>query len=549
MGKKKQLRSSQRVRAHLGGCNASGLVAWNVMQHAIAAYRRGSLFKAQRLCRTVLAASPGHFDALQLAGVIATQMGRPKEAAQLFAAAVAIRPNKTEAHNNYGNALCDLVDHAGALASYDRALAIDPVFAAAHFNRGNVLFELRRYAEALASYDVALTLAPSCADALNNRGNVLRNLKRYAEAEQSLSQAIALQPDSADAYSNRGHVRRDLKRYADAIADYQCAIELRPAYASAHFDLALCRLLLGEFVQGWDGYEWRWRKERHASLIRNCTQPLWDGTERLEGKTILLYSEQGLGDTIQFCRYATLVAALGATVLLEVPPPLVTLLAKLEGCAQVLAAGTALPAFDYHCPLMSLPHLLKTELQTIPADIPYLKADAARVTRWRESLGPTHRYRVGLVWSANVSSGTESCPRRSAPLVEMLPLVGDWAQFVCLQKDVLGVDAPLLASNPDILCVGQQLDSFADTAALIELMDVVVTVDTSVAHVAGALGRPVWVILEYSADWRWLLDRDDSPWYPTARLFRQTVPGDWAGVIARICDELRKRYGRRDSLP
>ncbi len=505
---------------------------------AVSAYQRGAWQETERLCRAVLAAKPDHFDALHLLGIVAAQSGQPQEAADLLARAASANPRSAEVHNNLGNALRDLGRHADALSCFERAVARNPAFAEVHYNRGNTLYQLKRPAEALQCYERALALAPGYADAFNNRGNALRDLKRYDEALESYARAIALQPDSADAWSNRGHVLRGQKRYDEAIASYGQAVALAPDYAAAHFDLALCRLLLGDFATGWAGYEWRWKKPEHRALRRNFAPPLWNGAEPLAGRTILLYAEQGLGDTLQFCRYASLVAARGATVVLEVPPPLLPLLSGLEGVAQVLAAGSPLPAFDCHCPLMSLPLAFGTDLSSIPSRVPYLASDPARVARWRSALGPRDAPRIGLVWAGSLLLEADNRSHRSLALAEMLPLAGDGVQWVSLQKEVSATDAALLASRPDIRSAGGLLTDFAETAALVELMDVVVTVDTSVAHLAGAMGKPVWILLEWSADWRWLRDRDDSPWYPTARLFRQAAPGDWAGVIRRVRDAL-----------
>jgi Flp pilus assembly protein TadD len=501
---------------------------------AVAAYQNGAWAECERLCRAVLVAKPNHFDALHLSGIVAAQSGRLQDAVNLLTRAVAASPGNAEAHNNRGNALRELGRHTDALASYERAIALAPGFAQAHYNRGNTLYLLKRPADALQSYDRAIALAPRYADAHNNRGNALRDLGRHADALASYEHAIELQPDSADAWSNRGHVLRRDGRYQDAVASYLRAIEIDPQYAAAHFDLALCRLLLGDYAAGWEGYEWRWKKAEHASLHRGFAEPQWTGTEPLDGRTVFLYAEQGLGTTLQFCRYASLVAARGARVILEVPRLLAPLLASLDGVAQIVVPGAPLPAFDYHCPLLSLPHAFRTDLASVPAAVPYLRSDPARVTHWRAMLGERSKPRVGLVWSGSLLLEADKRSARSLSLAELLPLASDRMQFVSVQKDVPAHDAAVLASHPEVLALGAQLADFADTAALVELLDVVVTVDTSVAHLAGAMGKPVWIMLEHSPDWRWLLAREDSPWYPTAKLFRQDAPGDWAGVVERV---------------
>ena len=460
----------------------------------------------------------------------------------MLSRAASSNPNDAAVHSHLGNVLRGLKRPADALQSYERALALKPDYAEAHYSRGNALSDLKRHAEALESYERALALRPDLAEAYNNRGMALNALNRSAEALESYERALALKPDYAEAYNNRGITLFELKRHVDAVESYERAVALEPDYCAAHWNLALCRLLLGDFALGWQEYEWRLKEGQQADPGRDFVQPLWLGAQTLEGKTILLQSEQGLGDTLQFCRYAKEVAALGANVLLEVQPPLVQLLAGVEGVTRVLQESSPLPAFDYHCPLMSLPLAFKTDLHNIPSSrIPYIRSDAARVAAWREKLGIRTKLRVGLVWSGSIAHKNDR--NRSMALAEILPLVCDWAEWVSLQKDLNESDAALLASREDIRDVGGALKDFADTAALVDLMDVVVTVDTSVAHLAGAMGRPVWILLPWNPDWRWLLDRDDSPWYSTARLFRQDDKRAWDDVIVRVREALRHFIG------
>ena len=308
-------------------------------------------------------------------------------------------------------------------------------------------------------------------------------------------------------------------------SSFERAIHRRPDHAAAHWNLADCRLLLGDFERGWQEYEWRWKRDQREIKQREFPQPRWSGAEALAGRTILLHSELGLGDTLLFCRYAKEVAARGARVVLEVQPPLVTLLAGLAGVAQIVASGDPLPVFDCHCPLMSLPLAFRTHLGTVPADVPYVRSDPARVAQWRSRLGASAKPRVGLVWSGSVALRND---QRSMALADMLPLVDDRAEWVSLQKELRDADREDLASRAAIRHLGDELRDFSDTAALVDLMDLVVTVDTSVANLAGAMGKKVWILLPYNPhDWRWMLTREDSAWYPTARLFRQPAPGDW----------------------
>lgn len=471
------------------------------IDRALAAYRAGRFDDAEHLCRAVLRAKPDHFDALHLAAVAQSRRGR----------------------------------HLEALADYDRALQFQPDNPEALHNRGNCLKELKRLDEALASYDRAVALRPDHAEALNSRGTCLRELGRVDEAMAGYDRALALRPDYAEALSNRGNCLKELKRLAEALADYERAIALRPDFAEAHYGQALCRLLLGDFDRGWTEHEWRWGTDQFRGTQRNFRQPLWRG-EDIGGKTILLHGEQGLGDTIQFCRYVPLIRARGAQVILEVARPLQTLMAGLAGARQIIAKGEPLPDFDWHCPLLSLPLAFGTRLKTIPAATPYLHASAVAAKHWFEQLGRTKRPLVGLAWSGNPRLKNDR--NRSIALRELLPLLDSGATFVSLQKDVREADAAVLRERGDLQHFGDRLTDFSDTAALISCLDLVISVDTSVAHLAGAMAMPTWILLPHVPDWRWLLDRGDSPWYPSARLFRQDRTRQWDGVIGRLKDAL-----------
>jgi hypothetical protein len=328
-----------------------------------------------------------------------------------------------------------------------------------------------------------------------------------------------------------------LGRYDDALQSYQQASALKPDFANVQWNEGFCRLLLGDFAKGWEKYESRWQIE-DICKPRDFSQPRWSGDTDVQDKTILLYAEQGLGDTLQFCRYVELLADLGAKVFLEVPASLKTLLTSLRGVSGFISRGDDLTGIDYHCPLLSLPLACQTRLETIPANIPYLFSQPDKVQRWHDRLGQKTQPRVGVVWSGN--SAHKNDRNRSLPLPELLTLrTADW-QLISLQKELRGSDAALLAEQPVLQHYGEQLRDFSDTAALIELMDVVISVDTSVAHLAAAMGKPTWILLPYAPDWRWLLEREDSPWYPTVRLFRQTRHGDWHSVLERVTDELNK---------
>ncbi|OOG35976.1 hypothetical protein B0B52_21405 [Polaromonas sp. A23] len=475
------------------------------MATALALHQQGRLDQAAALYQEILQLQPQHFEALQLLGTIALQQKSP----------------------------------AIAVVLLDQALAINPRLPSALHNRGNAMRDLKRPAEALASYDAALTIKPGYVEALSGRGNALHDLARYEEALASFDQALKLKPDHAEAFNNRGNTLQDLKRPDEALKSFENALQIRPDYAEAHWNEGLCRLLMGDFTGGWPKYEWRWKREPGSSSLRNFIQPLWLGKEKLAGKTILLHAEQGLGDTIQFCRYARQVAALGARVVLEVQPPLKMLLQDLEGASLVLGQGERLPGFDFHCPLMSLPLAFQVNMGSITGS-GYLHSDPKKFAEWQTRLGNVRQKKVGLVWSG--SAGHPHDRSRSLSLEDIKTLVTAQASYYCLQKEWRPAEPPALISASGIEVLGDALKDFSDTAAVVALMDVVITVDTSVAHLAGAMGKEVWVLLPFSPDWRWLLDRNDSPWYGSARLFRQPALGDWASVLMQVQAVLKARF-------
>jgi tetratricopeptide (TPR) repeat protein len=540
-----------------------------MLARAIELQRKGQIAEAERISSAALAVAPDNVDALHSMAVVKLARGEPSEALRLLGAAMAkdaptprllfnvglafnalkqhqralesfdlaikLQPAFCEAHSNRGAMLAALGRHEQAIESYRNALAINPDFADAHCNLGSALTQLQKYDEALASVDRALALRPSYPDAHYNRGNALKPLKRYEEALASYDRAIVLQPNHADAHNNRGQVLRELARYDEALASYDRALALQSQHVMAHCNAAALRLLTGDFERGWAHYEWRWLKKSVAQSKRNFPQPAWRGRQPISGKTILIHSEQGLGDTIQFSRYVSLVEACGAQAIFEVQKPLQALMVASLGAKQVVGKGDSLPEFDLHCPLLSLPLLFGTQLQTIPSATAYLRAPLDHLTAWQSRLDVKPRPRIGLVWSGN--PGHERDRERSIGLRSLLPVMdalGARAVFVSLQKDVRGEDTILLKDRADIVDYTDALEDFSDTAALVSQLDLVISVDTSVAHLAAALGKPVWLLLTYFPDWRWLLDRDDSPWYPTARLFRQSKPGAWDEVVVRV---------------
>ena len=482
------------------------------LQRAVAFHQRGRLLEAERLYEAILEVHPQHFDALHLLGVIAAQTHRPERALLLIEKAISLNAASALSHYNRGLALKALGRFEEALASYGRAAELDSRFATAWFERGFALTELGEPRTALASYD----------------------------------RAIAIKNDYAEAHYNRALLLRILGQFDAALDGFDRAIAARPGYARAYTSRGTTRLLCGDLEGGWKDFEWRWRDETHTKEWRRFPQPQWSGQEPLSGRSILLHGEQGLGDTLHFCRYARLVAERGATVVLEVPAPLVRLLATLEGVAQVVARGTPLPECDYHCSLMSLPFAFKTTLSTIPARIPYLRSDAAKLRQWRARLGESTKLKVGLVWAGGFRPDQPECwaenLRRNIPLKKLAALRHPDIEFYGLQKGQ-PAESELTAlapgwDGPSINDLAPFLIDFADTAAVLENLDLLISVDTATAHLAGALGRRVWILNRYDNCWRWLLDRSDSPWYPTARLYRQEAAGDWDGVVRNVRDDL-----------
>ena len=571
-------------------------------QQAYLLHQRGEVLRAKTLYEEVLRKDPKHPGALSLLGLLAGQTGDLRHAAQLYAKVVELDPDNAAAHNNRGMALQGLKQWEAAAASYHKAVKIKPEYTVAHCNLGNVLMELKQYDAALVSYeravaldthnaavhcnlgfvlealgrldealirfDRALALKPDFAEAHYNRGNVLKGVKRWNEALVSYDRAVELNPtfvlthhnrglvlhelrqweaalasydqaisrsgDSADAYSDRGSALRELGKYEMSRASFDRAIALSPAHAAAHTNRGILRLLLGDFTGGWEDYEWRWRLADTSSLAthREFVEPRWSGSESLAGKTILLHNEQGFGDTLQFCRYAKVVAALGARVILEVPTALSGLMKTLSGVSHLIVRGDVLPPFDYHCPLMSLPRSFNTRLENIPVYPSYISVDPVKVKRLQGILGGKVKPRVGLVWRG-------SADYKSIPLADLVQILPAKFEFVSLQKEVPEADKATLERNPSIRDYSGELHDFSETAALCACLDLVISVDTSVAHLSGALGKPTWIAVMASPDWRWLLDRDDSPWYPSAKLYRQARIDDWGAALAHIGRDLR----------
>jgi len=547
-------------------------------------HQQGRSVDGLRMVAAALKAKPGAADARMNYAVILLALERYEEALANFDQALAMGLDSAVLHYNRGNALKGIERNEEALASYDRALALAPDLAVAHHNRGSTLAVLNRHEEALANFERVLDLKPELAErisALNNRGKMLAKLKRFDEALASYDQVLALAPDHVDAltrrgvalvelghyeeglaayaaalrvdpnyldaYLNRGNARALLHQFDAALADYGAATALQPEHADANFNEALVRLCLGDFRRGWPKYEYRWRSKKYASLWPKFPRPVWRGDGELSGKTILLCAEQGMGDAIQFVRYAALVAARGAKVLVGVHRPLAPVMTSVPGVTQVIADGGTLPDFDVYCPLLSLPLAFGTELGTIPSTVPYIWPQPDRITRWQGSVPQNGRLRVGICWAGtSVHAGDR---RRSIPLDAFAKIFSvRGIDFVSLQKEVSQRQAAVL-SERGVVQLGQKFEDFADTAAVVAMLDLIISVDTSVAHLAGAMARAVAVLLPFSPDFRWLQGRTDTPWYPTMRLFRQTAPNDWEAPLERVRSELSALAGRLAKAP
>jgi tetratricopeptide (TPR) repeat protein len=581
-----------------------------LLSAALAQHRAGNLPLAETLYREILAAAPDAADAWHLLGALCFQANRPEEAVTAIERAIRLNPTNADyyshlgaaygalkqhdpaienlrravrlapqsatAHYNLGTALRNAERIEDAVASFRHAVAADPKAAEAHYNLANALRDLRRYEESEASYRAALAVRPNYVKALVNLGSVLNELRRRDEAVETLRSAISIEPRHARAHLNLGGVLRDWGRFDEAIVEletaaaldpnsaeaqnnlgtayqtraefdrawacYQRALALDPTLPDTHFSHATHLLRRGELQAGFEEYEWRWKCKSFSS--RGFAQPRWDGGT-LEGKTVLLYAEQGLGDTLQFVRFAQNAKQRGGKVIVECHAPLLKLLAGTPGIDQLIAFNTPLPEFDVHSPLMSLPGVLRLAEDELWWG-PYLAVDPQRAEKWRQQLAAIHGFRVGLCWQGNPQHLFDM--QRSIPLAKLAPLAAiPGVQLISLQKEI-GSEQIAGCSFP-VHQLGESLDAdgaFLDTAAVLQQLDLVIAVDTAVAHLAGALGVRVWIPLSAHGDWRWMSERRDSPWYPSARLFRQRQLDAWDDVVAELAAELAVLLEARD---
>ena len=518
---------------------------------------------------SAVACEPGLGDAYGNRGDALVSLGRLPDAVASYDRAIALAPGAVENWINRGAVLVDLERYADALVSYDRAvtlvpdaaevhfsraivlralgreeeaigsldrtLALDPNHVAALINRGSAQFKLERFEDAHASFAAAVRLRPDDVDALYNLGFTLGALHRHAEALATYERLLTIKPGHLDALLNHGTELQQLHRTRDALASYAKIVAIQPDHVEARLNEAFARLASGDFRGGWATLEWRLRKPGFEE--RQYAQPSWRGREPITGKTLLVYGEQGLGDSINMVRYVPLLARQGARVILDVPPPLQRLLSQVDGAALVAASGELLPPFDFHCPLMSLPLAFGTGPGTIPADVPYLTAAPERAAAWAARLPAAGGLRVGVNWCGNPAFADDR--RRSMKLDQFAPVLKlAGVDFVSLNPGIRHEDAARLAGMPHVSHLASDFRDFADTAAVIAGIDLILTTDTAIAHLAGAMAKPVWIMVSSSPDWRWAGEGETTRWYPTARLFRQPVPGDWAAVLEKVLREL-----------
>jgi tetratricopeptide (TPR) repeat protein len=502
---------------------------------AVQRTQAGDLRQAEAIYRRILLQEPAQFETRLNLGTLLHETGRFADAMAVYRMGLALDGAQAELWSNLGSSLTAAGELEQAISACRQALAINPRSPSAHNNLGNALKARTELPEAKAHFQQAIALRPDFAFAHNNLGAILYSQDDLPGAAASIRRALELNPDYPDALLNLGNVLCDLGQWQEAIALCRRAIALRPDSPSAHWNLGLMLLRLADFQNGWAEYEWRWRIKDLIIPRWEFPQPLWNG-QPLGGKKILLHLEQGYGDAIQFMRYAPLVAARGGRVVLYAHPALAKLFRTTPAVEQVVPWDQPVPAFDVHFPLLSLPRLFATDLSNIPAGTPYLTADPKLKSAWQARLNATIGLKIGLAWEGRPTH--VAMFRRSIPLAALSPLAEfPEVQLISLQKglaarQVARLDFPIIDWT-------NELNDFADTAALIDGLDLVITGDTAVAHLAGALGKPVWLLLPFVPDWRWLLDRADSPWYPTMRIFRQNTGRDWHSPIAEVLAALR----------
>jgi tetratricopeptide (TPR) repeat protein len=568
-----------------GGVKPKPAKVPSMVQEGLGLIHVGRFNEAIIIFDELLKKQPNDFNVLQVLGALYSQTKQPAKAVDALSRALEINPNFVEAYYNRSIALNELGLLQEALVGYDKAISINSNYADAHFNRGNVLNELGRleealesydkaisikadYAEAysnrgialqrcerleeaLADYDKAISIKADYAEAYSNRGTVFKELGRLEEALESYDKAISIKADYAEAYSNRGITLKELGRLEEALLSHHKAVDIKPDYAEASWNLSLCNLLMGNFQDGWQGYEWGWKNNQRGTK-RNFLQPLWLGGESLKDKTILIWAEQGVGDVIQFCRYLSIVRSVGCRVIFEVPKKLIPLMRGLTSFDELIEQGKPLPLFNYHCPLMSLPLAFKTDISTIPQSNKYLDVQLNRLNEIKQEIAlknPMKKPLIGISWHSIAKATGISRSIELKQLIESLSLeqvqyvnlqYGDTAREIEEIRSAFGVEIAQSSVNNH--------DDIVGLSALIDACEVIVSIDNTTVHLAGALGKPTLVLLPFASEWRWLLDRDDSPWYQSIKLYRQERMGDWSEVLSRVKTDLQTKLAQEVKL-
>ncbi len=518
----------------------------SLLQQGLSFHQQGALDQAFAFYEQASILAPNLSQPWHLMGVLQLQSNRFSAAHASLTKALTINPENPEILFALGNTELALQVYEAAADLFKQVLLYSPQQHDALNNLGHALLKSGNITEAIETYQQLLRIQnqdhdhnPN-PDILLNIATCYQTLGDYDLSLDYINQSLQIKPSFSMAYFNRANVYKLLKRFDDAVESYKIAIKYQPDFSEAYHNLSTVLLLQGELLEGWKLFEWRWKSVQQP-IFRHFDQPLWLGHESLMGKTILLHTEQGLGDTLQFVRYTSLVKSLGATVILEVESSLMILFEQLNGVDCLVKKGMPLPEFDYHCPLMSLPLAFKTTLSSIPKQMPYLFADLQKISAWRSIIEPSSRKKVGLVWSGGARVNHDHRNINFSDLYRLQDLSID---FYSLQK---GFPAEAELTQPQnnwlrnpIINFTSLLNDFSDTAALVENLDLVITVDTSMAHLAGALNKPVWILNRYDHCWRWLMNREDSPWYPSARLYHQTKANDWESVIESLYRDLQK---------
>jgi len=505
----------------------------NIFNQAFDLHKQSKLTEAKELYEKFLENNHSHSDALHLLGLIYYSLSLHVKAIELVHKAISIKPHEIY-YNSLGNILKAQNNLDEAFNMYEIALSKNPDYAEASYNLANLLQEKNRLDEAMEMYAKSLLLDPNNATAFYNLGIILHTQNRHNEAIAMYKRALAINTNYIDVYINFGITLNAQNRVDEALLMYEKALSLNSNNQKAQWNKSFTLLLKGNLAEGFKLYEWRYS----TTQKRNFSQPLWLNNTSLDGKTILIHTDQGYGDTIQFCRYIEFFSELNCNIIFEVEKPLLSLLSQLQGVIQFVEKGEKLPEFDFHCPLMTLPLAFKTDMISIPAKKSYLNADTKKVQEWSDRLGSTCKPRIGIVWSGNPSHNNDH--NRTIELAHILQYLPEGFEYISLQKEIRESDKDALYSSK-IRYFGDELHDFSDTAALCENMDLVISVDTSVAHLCGALGKETYVLLPFSPDWRWLLDRVDTPWYPTMRLLRQKEIGKWENLFKKFLSVFKMR--------